>query len=163
MTESTRMLVTILVLLAMVIGLLGTVLPVLPGPVLIFAAALLYAFLDGFQALGWPSLLAIGLLALLATGIDLLTSSLGAKAGGAGGWSIVAGLVGGLVGTLVFALPGGILGALLCVLLAEYARLREWKPAAKSSAGWLAGWLLSSVVRFAIALVMIAVFVWQAF
>ena len=163
MTESTRMLVTILVMLAMVIGLLGTVLPVLPGPVLIFAAALVYAFLDGFEALGWPSLVAIGLLALLATGIDLLTSSLGAKAGGAGGWSIVAGLVGGLVGTLVFALPGGILGALVCVLLAEYARLREWKPAAKSSAGWLAGWLLSSVVRFAIALVMIAVFVWQAF
>ncbi|HNS49580.1 MAG TPA: DUF456 domain-containing protein [Anaerolineae bacterium] len=163
MTESTRLLVTILTLLVMVIGLLGTVLPVLPGPVLIFAAALLYGVLDGFQALGWPSLLAIGLLALLATGIDFLTSSLGAKAGGASGWSIVAGLIGGLLGTLVFALPGGIVGALASVLLVEYARLREWKPAAKSSAGWLAGWLLSSVVRFAIALVMIGVFVWQVF
>lgn len=163
MSESTRALVTVLVLLAMFVGLLGTVLPVLPGPVLIFAAALVFAILDGFQAVGWPTLVVIGVLALLATGVDLLTSSLGAKAGGASGWSIVAGLVGGLLGTLLFALPGGILGALACVLLAEYIRLKDWKPAAKSSAGWLVGWLVSSVVRFGIALAMISVFVWQVF
>jgi len=163
LSESTRALVTVLVLLAMFVGLLGTVLPVLPGPVLIFAAALVFAILDGFQAVGWPTLVVIGVLALLATGVDLLTSSLGAKAGGASGWSIVAGLVGGLLGTLLFALPGGILGALACVLLAEYIRLKDWKPAAKSSAGWLVGWLVSSVVRFGIALAMISVFVWQVF
>jgi len=145
----------------MFIGLVGTVLPVLPGPVLIFAGALIFAVFDGFQTVGWPIVVVIGVLALVATGVDLLTSSLGARAGGASGWSIAAGMVGGILGTLLFALPGGILVALLCVLLAEYARLRDWKPAAKSSAGWLLGWLLTSVVRFGIALAMLTLFVWQ--
>ncbi len=163
MIETTQTVVTVVVLVAMFIGLLGTVLPILPGPVLIFTAALAYAILDGFQTIAWPFVVVIGVLALLATGVDLLTSSLGARAGGASGWSIAAGMVGGLLGALLFALPGGILVALLCVLLAEYVRLRDWKPAARSSAGWLIGWLLSSVVRFGIALAMIAVFVWQVF
>ena len=163
MSEATHTVVMALVLTAMLLGLLGTVLPVLPGPMLIFAAALIFAILDGFQTIAWPLVVVIGVLALLATGVDLLASSLGARAGGASGWSIAAGLVGGILGALLFALPGGILVALLCVLLAEYARLRDWKPAAKSSAGWLLGWLLSSVVRFGIALAMIAVFVGQVF
>jgi uncharacterized protein YqgC (DUF456 family) len=163
LSEATRLAATIIVLVVMVVGLLGTVLPVLPGPVLIFAAALVFAVLDGFQAIGWPSLAVIGVLALVATGVDLLTSSIGAKVGGASGWSIAAGMVGGLVGTLLFALPGTILGALLCVLLAEYIRLKDWRPAARSSTGWLVGWLLSSVIRFGIAVAMIAIFVSQLF
>jgi uncharacterized protein len=161
LSETARTVVTVLVLLAMFVGLLGTVLPVLPGPILIFAAALLYAVLDGFHAVGWPSLVVIGLLSLLATGVDLLTSSIGARAGGASGWSIAAGVFGGLLGLVFFALPGSILGALIGVLLAEIIRLRDWKSAAKSGAGWLVGWLLSSVVRLGIALAMIAIFVWQ--
>jgi uncharacterized protein YqgC (DUF456 family) len=153
--------VTTIVLLVMVVGLLGTVLPVLPGPILIFGAALLYAVLDGFHTVGWPSLVVLGLLTLAATGVDLLTSSIGARVGGASGWSIAAGMVGGLLGLIFLSLPGAILGALVCVLLVEIVRLKDWRHAAKSGVGWLVGWLLSSVVRLGIALTMIAIFVWQ--
>ena len=146
----------------MFIGLVGIVLPVLPGSILIFVAALGYALLDGFQTVGWVTLLVLGLLAAAATTADLWATSMGAKAGGASGWSILAGMVGGLVGLLVFSLPGSIIGALLGLLLVEVLRLKDWRKVIKSGGGWLFGWLLSTVLELAIGLVMIAIFVWRA-
>ena len=146
----------------MFIGLVGIVLPVLPGSILIFVAALGYALLDGFQTVGWVTLLVLGILAAAATTADLWATSMGAKAGGASGWSILAGMVGGLVGLLLFSLPGSIIGALLGMLLVEVLRLKDWRKAIKSGGGWLFGWLLSTVLELAIGLVMIAIFVWRA-
>jgi uncharacterized protein len=154
-------LILTLALLIMVVGLIGTVVPVLPGSVLIFGAALLHAWVEGFQAVGWPTLLVLGLLAVIGTTADIWASSLGAKAGGASGWSVLAGLAGGLVGLILFSLPGAILGAILAVLLTETARLRDVKGAAKAGGGWMLGWLLSTVVHLSAGLIMVALFVWQ--
>jgi uncharacterized protein YqgC (DUF456 family) len=143
-----------LTFVVMFIGLVGIVLPVLPGSILIFAAALGYALLDGFQTVGWVTLVVLGLLAAGATTADLWATSMGAKAGGASGWSI-------LVGLLFFSLPGSIVGALLGMFLVEVLRVKDWRKAAKSGGGWLLGWLLSVMLELAIGLVMIAIFVWR--
>ena len=145
----------------MFIGLVGIVLPALPGSLVIFVAALGYALLDGFQTVGWVTLLVLGLLAAAGTTADLWATSAGAKAGGASGWSILAGMVGGLVGLLFFSLPGSIIGALLGMFLVEVLRVKDWRKALKSGGGWLLGWLLSTVLELAIGLVMIAIFVWR--
>jgi uncharacterized protein YqgC (DUF456 family) len=150
-----------LTFVVMFIGLVGVVLPVLPGSILIFAAALGYALLDGFQTVGWITLVVLGLLAVAATMADLWATSMGAKAGGASGWSILAGMLGGLVGLLFFSLPGSIIGALLGMFLVEVLRVKDWRKAARSGGGWLLGWLLSVILELAIGLVMIAIFVWR--
>ena len=85
-------------------------LPVIPGPVLIFGAALLYAVVEGFQAVGWPTIAVLGILAVVAATADIWVSSVGAKMGGASIWSVLVGLVGGTVGLVLFTLPGAILG-----------------------------------------------------
>ena len=95
----------------MFVGLLGTVLPVLPGTILILLGALFYAVVDGFQSVGWPTLAVLGLLTAVATTADIWVGGLGARAGGASGWSIVSGLLGGLIGLLFFSLPGAVIGA----------------------------------------------------
>ena len=154
--------ILVLTLLAMLVGLIGIVLPIIPGTVVIFVAALIYALIEGFQTVGWLTLVVLGLLTIVATTADIWASSVGAKIGGASGWSIVVGLVGGLVGFVMFSLPGAIAGAILGVLLTEIVRLGDWRQALKAGSGWVLGWVLSTVVQLAIALTMVAIFVWQA-
>ncbi len=161
MEESLNIIVLTLTLLVMLVGLIGIVVPVLPGTVLIFLAALLYAVVEGFQTVGWPTLLVLGLLMIAATTADLWASIAGAKVGGASGWSVLAGLVGGLVGFVALSLPGAILGAVLGVLLTEIVRLGDWKKALKAGGGWAVGWVLSVVLQLSIGLAMVAIFVWQ--
>jgi hypothetical protein len=159
--EPVGTIVLFVALLVMLIGLVGILLPVIPGTVLIFVSALVYAYLEGFQTVGWPTLLVMALLTLVGTTADMWATSVGAKAGGASGWSIVSGVIGGLLGLLVFSLPGAIIGAILGVLLTEAYRVHDWRKAIKAGGGWMAGWLLSVVVRLAVGLVMVALFVWQ--
>jgi len=161
MGEPVGTIALIVALLVMLVGLIGTVLPVIPGTVLILLAAFVYALIEGFQVIGWPTLLVLVVLTLVATSADLWAASVGAKVGGASGWSIVAGLLGGLVGFVVFNLLGAILGAMLGVLLTEIIRVGDWRQAFKAGGGWLLGWLLSTVVQLGIGLAMVAVFVWQ--
>jgi uncharacterized protein YqgC (DUF456 family) len=159
--EPVATIVLILTLFVMLVGLIGIVLPVIPGTVLIFVAAFFYALAEGFQTIGWPTLVVLGLLAAVATSADIWASAVGAKLGGASGWSVVIGLVGGLVGFVLFSLPGAIIGAILGVLLTEVLRVGDWRQALKAGSGWVLGWVVSTVLQLGIALTMAAIFVWQ--
>lgn len=161
MTPAQNTLVLIVTGLIMFLGIAGTILPILPGTVLILLGALFYAVVEGFQAVGWPTLLVLTTLAAVATTADIWVGGLGARAGGASGWSIVAGMVGGLVGLLFFNLPGAVVGTILGVLIGEMIRVRDWRQALKAGGGWAAGWLLSVVVQLSLGLVMVAIFIWQ--
>jgi uncharacterized protein YqgC (DUF456 family) len=159
--ESGTIVILVLTSILMLVGLIGTVLPILPGTILIFAGALLYALVEGFQVVGWPTLVVLGILAAVATTADLWASSIGAKIGGASGWSVVIGLLAGLVGFVVLNLPGAIIGAILGVLLTEIVRVGDWRQALKAGGGWVVGWVLSTLVQLGIGLVMVAIFAWQ--
>ena len=163
MTEETISTVGLaLTLVVMGIGLVGIVVPMMPGIILIFAAAVAYAVFDGFQAVGWPTLIVLGVLMLVGTTADIWATSISAKAGGASGWSILAGLAGAVIGMLVLNLPGAIIGAVLGVLLVEMRRVGNLRQALKAGGGWLAGWLLAAVLQLILGLIMIAIFYWQA-
>jgi uncharacterized protein YqgC (DUF456 family) len=160
-TSAINTIALVAVALIMLVGLIGTVLPIIPGTVLIFTGAFLYALFEGFHIVGWPTLAILGLLALVATTADLWASSVGAKIGGASGWSVVLGLIGGLAGFLLFSLPGAILGAILAVVLTEIVRQDDWRMAFKAGSGWIIGWALSTLLQLGIGLSMVAIFVWQ--
>ena len=53
------------------IGLAGTVVPILPGILLIWLTVLAYAIVDGFEAIGWVAFIVVTLLAIVAS-FDLL-------------------------------------------------------------------------------------------
>lgn len=161
MEEPLNTIVTVVTLVAMLVGLLGTVLPVIPGTILIFAAALIYALLEGFQAIGWPTLVVLGLLTLIATTADIWASTIGAKMGGASVWSLIVGMIGGLVGLVVFSIVGAVVGAVLGVLVTEIIRVGDLGQALKAGSGWAIGWVLSTILQLGIGLVMVAIFVWQ--
>ena len=152
-------------------GLIGSVLPLLPGPFLIFLGALLWAAVDDFHAVGWPTLVFLLILTLLAWGSDIfLTTTLTKRAGAswkAVGGAIAGGLLAGIflggwipiIGTVIATVGGAIAG----ILLLEFLDKRNLNQAYQASKAYIGGYLLSSVFEAALAILMILVFVWQAF
>ena len=156
-------------LIVMLIGLAGVILPALPGIGLIWTAALVYAIVERFATIDPVTFAVLTLLAAVGIGSEVLLSQAGSRMAGASWQAMAAGLVLGaaaFVLALVFggigALPAAIIGALAGVILVEYRRRRDWREALRAGGGWLAGCLASRVVQLIIAVLMIAIFVWQA-
>jgi len=156
-------------LAAMAIGLMGVILPVVPGVGFIWLVALAYAIAEHFATIDPLTFSVLTLLGAIGFTADLWMSQAGAKVGGASVWSLLAGLVMGVIGAivgLVFlgvgAALGAIVGAIAGVILAEWYQRRDWREAFKAGGGWLVGCTISGGVQFLIAILMILIFVWQA-
>ncbi len=156
-------------LAVMLIGLVGTVIPGIPGALLIWAAAVVYAIVEGIARIGVPVLLLLTLLGAAGATSDIWVSHSLGRAVGASNRALLAGLIFGLLGMLiglifagVGALPGALIGSIGGVVLVEYRQRRNLPGAARAGAGWLIGYLLSVLVEFTIGLVMVGLFFWQA-
>ena len=140
-----------------VLGLIGAILPVLPGPVLVWLGAFLLAWVQHFQGIGWGTLAVLGVLTLLSWVIETLAAYVGAKAGGASWWGVLGGLLGMLLGLLVANLVGALLGAIIGIFLVEWAQGRSKREAFRGSLGYLAGYVVSIFAELGITLLMIAI------
>jgi len=153
----------------MLVGLIGIVVPILPGTVLIWLGILAYALVDGFQAIDWLTFIVLTLIALITGTADIWLALLGAKTGGASFWALFYGLIGGIVGFFLFGalLPivgnlfGGIIGYALGILIGQYQKHRDWNLALRASFGGIVGWGIATIVQFGGGLLMIVVFIWQ--
>lgn len=150
--------VTVATVVIMAVGLLGSVLPLIPGPPIIWLGALYYGWQTGWITVGWPSLTLLLILAIIGGTADLWMGYFGASRGGASGWATLASIVGGLVGLIVFSVPGAIIGSIGAIVLVEYMRHRDWQRVIRASGGYLVGWLASAVVEVVIAIMMIGIF-----
>jgi uncharacterized protein YqgC (DUF456 family) len=147
--------------LLMIIGVLGAILPLLPGPIVIWLGALLWAWADRFQHVRWPTLAVLGLLAILAGGSELWMSALGARKGGASWQALAAGIGAGVLGFALFSIPGGVVGVVIGITGVESWRSGGIGPALKSSGGFLLGYILSAAVQVSLSLIMVAIFAWR--
>lgn len=140
----------------MAIGLIGTILPVLPGTTIILAAAIVHRLIVGPEkGMGWWGLGGLIALALVSYGIEFASSYFGAKYFGATRWGVVGAVVGGIVGIFtgfvtLLVLP--ILGAILGELIAGKRLINAGK------AGWgtLLGSLAGMIGKLAIGLAMVS-------
>ena len=167
-----------LTLVVMLVGLLGSVLPGLPGVPLIFASALVYAYLTGFEIVGAGVLVLLALFALLAFVSDFLATTYGARRFGASAWGTTGGAVGGLLGALagalffgVGALFGLLAGTIAGVFLGEYLRERrgvprttapatghDWRRTSRAAGGAVVGFVFSAVAQGILGLLSVVIF-----
>lgn len=162
MDPATADVIKLLSFVGMIAGLVGIFVPVLPGTILIFASALVWAWADGFQSMSWPSLTALAGLTVVSEGARYLMQSFGARAAGATWKGVLASSVGALVGLIFFSIPGAILGAVGALLLVDYRQHRgDLRQASKLTVGVLLGYLGSYAAQFAIALVMMAIILYN--
>ena len=143
--------------LLVVLGILGTALPVLPGALLVFAGLLLAAWADGFAYVGWGGLAVIGALALASMGVDFAASILGARRVGASPLALAGATVGALAG-LFFGIAGILLGPFVGAVLGELAARRDLRQAGKVGLGTWLGLLFAAIAKLVLAFAMVAVF-----
>lgn len=149
------------VILLMFVGLVGCVVPLLPGTTLILLAVLLQKWLLPdtltWLAVGWVA--GFWLLSVLA---DLGCTILGTKLLGGGKWGM-AGATGGAMAGMFFSLPALLLGTMLGAVIAEkWLGKKTDEQALKAGAGAALGFLLSGFAKLACAVVMVALYAMSA-
>ncbi len=143
---------------SLLVGLAGTVLPAVPGSVLLIAGAVLVAWAEGFTRVSGLTVAFCVALGLAIWAVDLAASLLGAKAFGASRWAVVGGAVGLVVG-LFFGIPGVILGPAAGALAFEYVRDPNFGHALRAGVGTFVGFMLGSAVKVSLAFLLIGVLV----
>lgn len=125
----------VLVGIALLVGIVGIVVPVLPGTVLVAVALLVWAAATG-GVWAW-SVLAIGLLLLgLGQVLKYLLPGRSMTAAGIPGRTLVIGGLAGIAGFFLLPPFGILLGFVAGVYLAEHVRLGTWPQAREST--WVA-------------------------
>ena len=150
-----------LALCIMLVGLLGCILPVIPGIPLIWATAFIYGLVTGFEDIGRDYLLIFGVLSAISLLFDWFVGIYGAKRLGASTWGMVGAVVGMIVGVIVGTLPGLIIGPLIGAIAFELWAGRESRVALKAGFGTFLGFIAGVVTKFGLGIVMIAVFVYS--
>jgi len=149
--SDTGTLVTTLAALAIVIGVLGVLIPVIPGLVLCWLGVVLWALLGEAGGERWVVLVLATVIALAGTLVKYLWPGKRLKDTGVPTSSMVAGGVLGLIGFFVVPVVGLVLGFVLGIWLAERMRLGPGQ-AWPSTRGALGAVGLSLLVEFAAAL-----------
>lgn len=147
----------IVAIFLVVLGILGTVLPALPGAPLVFLGLLVAAWAEGFQKVGWFPLSILALLTLLTFVVDFFAASLGAKRVGAS-WQALLGAVLSTIVGLFFGFPGIILGPFVGAVLGEYAARRSWAQARRVGFGTWLGMLIAVAGKLALIFTMVGIF-----
>jgi uncharacterized protein len=146
-----------LTLLLSLVGLLGVIVPLLPGTTLIFAAILLNKILLP-DSLAWSALAWVGLVWFVSVVVDFLGVIVGAKLFGGGRWGMAGAGAGAILG-LFFSFRALVLGTIFGAIVAErYVAKKTRRESLLAGAGAALGFLLSTIGRFACGLLMIALF-----
>ncbi len=145
-------------------GLVGCVLPILPGHLILLIAVFAYRMmLVSESGLHWWSFVILIALMAISQTFEMLSGAAGSKWFGGTRWGAVGALIGSIAG--MFFLPLGLLiGPLLGAFVAEIAfAKKDTKPAAISGVGSVVGTLAGMAFKIVIGLAMVAWFVIDVF
>jgi hypothetical protein len=158
---------------AMLVGIVGAVVPGIPGTSLILAAIVVWGAVQGFATI--PVALGVGIAVfLLSLGIDFLATYWGAKKAGASQWGQIGAIVGFILGFLGFlpTLPiGGPLGPIIGILfgpligaiVGEFLYRKDVIVAIKAGVGIVVGSLVGNLIQGVLAIVAVVVFIATTF
>lgn len=142
----------------LLIGLIGCIVPVLPGTTLILIGAVLHKLLLP-DSMTWGLIGWIAALWFVSVVADFVGVIIGAKLFGGGKWGMTGATGGALVG-MFFSLPALLLGTFLGAVVAEkYGAKRSDRESLKAGVGATAGFFISTAARLACAVAMIALVV----
>ncbi len=140
-----------------VIGLAGTVLPLLPGTLLVWGGVLLGAWINDFTRVSVGTVVIITVVAVLAWALDFVAGLLGAKRAGASKLALVGAALGTVVGVFM-GLVGVLFMPFVGAAIGEYWSQRNQQRAVKVAfATWL-GLMVGMVAKVVLSFVMVGFF-----
>lgn len=148
----------ILCVVLILLGLAGTVLPMLPGTVLVWGGIVLGAWIDDFARVGSATVVVVSVLAVLAWGLDYVAGLMGAQKVGASRQALLGAAVGTVVG-LFMGLVGVLFMPLVGAAVGEYLARRDQARAVKVGLATWVGIMVGLIAKVVLAFVMVGLFV----
>ena len=140
------------------VGLIGSVLPAVPGATIILAAAVIHRIMLGPEkSIGWRGIVILVLLTLATYALDFLSGYFGARYFGATKWGTFGAIIGAIVG-LFFGIIGLFIGPVIGAIAGEFFAGKRMIDAGRAGWGSLLGNLGGMIGKLVIALVMITIF-----
>jgi uncharacterized protein YqgC (DUF456 family) len=139
------------------IGLAGTVLPLLPGVPLVFAGLALAAWVDGFEKVSVLTVVVLGGFTLMAMLIDFAASAFGTRIAGASRWAFLGAALGAVIG-IFFGPIGLFVGPFVGAVVLEIVATQNIEKSVQAGVGASVGILLGAVAKIALAFTMIGLF-----
>jgi uncharacterized protein YqgC (DUF456 family) len=148
----------LLTIVLFAIGLIGTVVPILPGTTIILAGSIIHRLMVGAEkSIGWKTIVVLVLLTLLSYVFDFLGSYFGAKYFGATKWGAFGAIIGALAG-LFFGIIGLFVGPVIGAVAGEFIAGKRMIDAGRAGWGSLLGNIGAMLGKLIIALAMITIF-----
>jgi uncharacterized protein YqgC (DUF456 family) len=147
----------LIAIVLMAIGLIGTVLPLVPGAVVILAAAILHQVMLPGKSLGWWNIGGLIVLTLLSYALEFGSGYFGAKRFGATKWGGFGAAIGTIV-VLFYPFPGLLVGPLLGAIAGELLAGKRLVSAGRAGWGTVLGNLAGIIAKLIIALAMVCWF-----
>lgn len=149
--------ILLLAAIMVVLGFLGSLLPLLPGVPLLFAGLLLAAWQEGFSQVSIWTMVVLGVLALAAWAVDFFGSLITAKKVGASKeamWGVAIGAIFGFAGGVIGLIIGPAIGAIVGELIAHKDSLRATTVGLAAGMGFI----LSMIAKIIIVVIMLIIF-----
>ncbi len=155
--------------LLILVGIAGTVLPVLPGTALVIAGIVWGAWLDDFTRVPVWVVVVCAVLGAIAFATDYVAAAMGAQRVRASGWAVagaaigtVLGILAGFIGVLFLPLVGAVLGEWFAQRRKTAAHLVDDKEhhtrAMKVGVATWVGMLIGTAVKLALTFMMVGAF-----
>ena len=139
------------------LGLAGTVLPVLPGTVLVWGGLVLGAWIDDFARVGITTVVVISVMAVLARGLEYVAGLMGAKKAGASKLALMGAAVGTVLG-LFMGLVGVLFMPLVGAAVGEYVAQKDQTRAVNVGIATWFGIMVGLIAKVVLAFIMVGIF-----
>ena len=156
--EITLILLWIVAVVFILAGVIGLVIPVMPGPTFLLIGLILASWAEEFEYVGWVTITVLIILTGLAFLIDFIAGALGAKKSGASQRATFGAVIGAIIG-LFFGLIGVFVGPFIGAFIGEFTVQKKSAPAAQAGAGVLIGIIIGTAAKVAIGFAMIGLYV----
>jgi uncharacterized protein YqgC (DUF456 family) len=144
----------------LIIGVIMSLIPFLPGIPLIFGTFLAFAIIDGFQRITTAFLISMLIITVASFFIDNLVGWIGAKKFGASKPGLWGAVLGGIIGVFINPVLGILLGPFVGAVAVELIiSRRKLTGALKVGVGTIIGFLGGSILKFLLAIFMVAAFI----
>jgi uncharacterized protein YqgC (DUF456 family) len=147
----------ILCLVCVLVGIIGTVVPMLPGAPLVFLGLLFGAWAEDFEKVGWLPLTILGVLTTVTFVIDFIATKIGVEKTGASSLAAIGAMLGMFIG-IFFGFVGVFLFPFIGAVLGEYLVKRDAIQAGKVGLGTWLGMVIAIAAKLGINFAMIGIF-----
>jgi len=140
-------------------GLVGALIPWIPGPLFILIGVLVWAVATQFAVIGVGRLVILVTLALTTLLVNFAAGPIGARRSGGSRWAVGGAIVGALAG-LLFGPLGLLIGPVIGAVAGEMIRGGDVERSLRTGVGALIGMVAGIAADFVISVVMIGLFLW---